>query len=93
MHKCRRPWDESYLLSPLSLPVVLDTNNALVKIQVFELLSALCVYSPHGHQLALDALKHYKVYRLSSSLGAHEGVWVFELTGTLCVVGYCDYRL
>ncbi|CAI8013166.1 Inverted formin-2 [Geodia barretti] len=39
---------------------VLDTNNALVKIQVFELLSALCVYSPHGHQLALEALKHYK---------------------------------
>ena len=50
--------------SPLLLcpsPAVLDTNNALVKIQVFELLSALCVYSPHGHQLALEALKHYKV--------------------------------
>jgi hypothetical protein len=42
------------------LTEVLDTNNALVKIQVFELLSALCVYSAHGHQLALDALKHYK---------------------------------
>lgn len=50
-------------LYPLSLPsIVLDTNNALVKIQVFELLSALCVYSIHGHQLALDALKHYKVW-------------------------------
>ena len=58
----------------LSLPLaffssVLDTNNALVKIQVFELLSALCVYSPHGHQLALEALKHYKVWcSLSLSL-------------------------
>ena len=50
--------------SPLFFPsssAVLDTNNALVKIQVFELLSALCVYSLHGHQLALEALKHYKV--------------------------------
>lgn len=33
----------------------------MVKKQVFELLAALCIYSPEGHMLALDALDHYKV--------------------------------
>lgn len=39
----------------------LDTPNALVKKQVFELLSALCVYNGDGYARALDALEHYKV--------------------------------
>lgn len=39
----------------------LDTSNVMVKKQVFELLAALCIYSPEGHALALDALDHYKV--------------------------------
>jgi len=39
----------------------LDTNNVMVKKQVFELLSALCVYSPDGYGLALEALESYKV--------------------------------
>lgn len=43
----------------------LDSNNRLVKVQVFELLSALSVYSEEGHGLALDALNHYKVLRLA----------------------------
>ncbi|XP_033743499.1 LOW QUALITY PROTEIN: inverted formin-2-like [Pecten maximus] len=38
----------------------LDTNNVMVKKQVFELLSALCVYSSEGYVLALDALESYK---------------------------------
>ena len=29
--------------------------------QVFEMLSALCLYSPEGYKLALDALEDYKV--------------------------------
>ena len=29
--------------------------------QLFELLSALCVYSPEGYSRAIDALEHYKV--------------------------------
>lgn len=33
----------------------------MVKKQVFELLAALCIYSPEGHGLTLDALDHYKV--------------------------------
>ncbi|CAB0016676.1 unnamed protein product, partial [Nesidiocoris tenuis] len=38
----------------------LDTNNVTVKKQVFELLSALCVYNVEGYTRALDALEHYK---------------------------------
>ena len=39
----------------------LDTSNVMVKKQVFELLSALCMYSSQGHQLAIDALENYMV--------------------------------
>ena len=39
----------------------IESNNALVKVQVFQLLSALSVYSQEGHALALDALEHHKV--------------------------------
>ncbi|XP_067895137.1 inverted formin-2-like isoform X2 [Heterodontus francisci] len=38
----------------------LDTSVILVKKQVFELLAALCMYSPEGHDLVLHALQHYK---------------------------------
>ena len=33
----------------------------MLKKQVFELLSALCVYSQMGYKMAVDALTHYKV--------------------------------
>lgn len=39
----------------------LDTNSSQVKKQVFELLSALCVYNAEGYNRALEALEHYKV--------------------------------
>lgn len=39
----------------------LDTDNVTLKKQVFELLSALCVYSEMGYKMAVDALSHYKV--------------------------------
>lgn len=39
----------------------LDTSNTMVKMQVFELLAALIMFSPKGRELALDALQHYKV--------------------------------
>ncbi|CAH1777295.1 unnamed protein product [Owenia fusiformis] len=42
------------------LATALDTDAVPVKKQVFELLSALCVYSPDGYTRALDALQHYK---------------------------------
>ncbi|XP_072819942.1 inverted formin-2 isoform X2 [Vicugna pacos] len=42
------------------LSQALDTSNVMVKKQVFELLAALCIYSPEGHTLTLDALDHYK---------------------------------
>ncbi|XP_069129886.1 uncharacterized protein [Argopecten irradians] len=38
----------------------LDTENVTVKKQVFELLSALCVYSKDGYTRALEALDKYK---------------------------------
>ena len=39
----------------------LDTTNIQVKKQVFELLSALCVYNAEGYNRALEALEFYKV--------------------------------
>ena len=41
----------------------LDTTNIQVKKQVFELLSALCVYSAEGYSRALEALEHYQTFR------------------------------
>ena len=39
----------------------LATENVSVKRQVFELLSALCVYSKDGYSQVLDALDKHKV--------------------------------
>ncbi|XP_059158848.1 inverted formin-2-like [Physella acuta] len=41
----------------------METNNVMVKMQIFELLSALCLYSTDGFYLTLDALERYKVWR------------------------------
>ncbi|KAK3594658.1 hypothetical protein CHS0354_003581 [Potamilus streckersoni] len=57
------------------LTKALDTNNVMVKKQVFELLSALCVYSPDGYRLTLSALDSYKVakkHRYRYSVIVHE---------------------
>ncbi|KAL3878299.1 hypothetical protein ACJMK2_030663 [Sinanodonta woodiana] len=57
------------------LTKALDTNNVMVKKQVFELLSALCVYSPDGYRLTLSALDSYKVakkHRYRYSIIVHE---------------------
>lgn len=45
----------------ISCFAALDTNNTMIKKQVFELLSALCLYSEQGYKLAIDALENYKV--------------------------------
>uniref|UniRef100_A0A7N9AR80 Inverted formin 2 n=1 Tax=Mastacembelus armatus TaxID=205130 RepID=A0A7N9AR80_9TELE len=42
------------------LSQALDTSNTMVKMQVFELLAALSMFSSDGYRLALDALDHYK---------------------------------
>ncbi|KAK2826200.1 hypothetical protein Q5P01_020414 [Channa striata] len=42
------------------LSQALDTSNTMVKMQVFELLAALTMFSTDGYRLALDALDHYK---------------------------------
>lgn len=46
------------------LGAALDTQNATVKKQVFELLSALCAYSPDGYARAIETLEFYKVSAL-----------------------------
>lgn len=53
----------------------LDTANVIVKKQVFELLSALCVYNEQGYRRALETLDHYKVciynsYKLKLQYGS-----------------------
>ena len=50
-----------YSTSCIINTAVLDTNNGLVKTQIFELLSALCVYAEEGYKLAVDSLEDYKV--------------------------------
>jgi len=45
------------------LAAALDTNSSQVKKQVFELLSALCVYNAEGYNRALEALEHYKTFK------------------------------
>ncbi len=47
--------------------LALDTNSSQVKKQVFELLSALCVYNAEGYNRALEALDHYKVLHFELS--------------------------
>jgi hypothetical protein len=41
--------------------IALDSKNFAVKKQVFELLSALCVFSSDGYNRTLDALEYFKV--------------------------------
>lgn len=43
------------------LAAALDTNNEIVKKQVFELLSALCAYSRSGYNRAIETLENFKV--------------------------------
>ncbi|XP_045619895.1 uncharacterized protein [Procambarus clarkii] len=45
------------------LAAALDTSNVTIKKQVFELLSALCVYNVDGYNRAIDALEHYKALK------------------------------
>lgn len=55
------------------LGTALDTTNVTVKKQVFELLSALCAYSPDGYDRALETLEHYKVnlYKMKPNCKLH----------------------
>jgi hypothetical protein len=61
------------------LAAALDTNNEIVKKQVFELLSALCAYSRSGYCRAIDTLENYKVSQCRLRLYTH-----FFTFSTLC---------
>ncbi|CAH1402326.1 unnamed protein product [Nezara viridula] len=52
--------EKEFWLCSKSNGIALDTSSVTVKKQVFELLSALCVYNTEGYTRALDALEHYK---------------------------------
>lgn len=43
------------------LGTALESDNYTVKKQVFDLLSALCAYSPEGYKRAFETLEHYMV--------------------------------
>jgi hypothetical protein len=53
----------------------------MLKKQVFELLSALCVYSEMGYKMAVDALSHYKVIITIYYSGAQLAHFVYLLAG------------
>ncbi|XP_076340531.1 inverted formin-2-like isoform X2 [Tachypleus tridentatus] len=72
----------------------LNTKNTLVKKQVFELLSAVCVYAEKGHILAIDALENYKVlmnqrYRFSLLLNELKEAEVLPYTATILAFINC----
>ena len=49
-------------MTPSSLDILeLDSRNVLLKIQIWELLSAMCVFNEEGHTTVLEALEFYKV--------------------------------
>ena len=58
------PLSHSYSLSPSlspSLPAALNTDNILLKIQIFLILSAISKHSREGLAATLQALDYYKV--------------------------------
>lgn len=62
---------------------MLDSNNRLVKTQVFELLGAICIYSEKGHHLTISALEYYKV-----CVQLYTMLYTFTLKNMSCVVLY-----
>lgn len=63
----------------------------MVKKQVFELLAALCIYSPEGHALTLDALDHYKV-RSGESGQQHRPLLECSLTPPALQTAVCSQQ-
>ncbi|CAL1536507.1 unnamed protein product [Lymnaea stagnalis] len=78
----------------------MDTNNAMVKKQVVELLSALCMYSVDGYKLAMDALETFKTmkqmrYRFSLIINELKSSELTPYRTTLmafinCILCACD---
>ncbi|ELT89503.1 hypothetical protein CAPTEDRAFT_33095, partial [Capitella teleta] len=77
-----------------------DNNNATVKKQIFDLLSALCSYSKSGYGRALEALDHYKElkhtrYRFKFLVDELKDAETIEYQATLlafinCIIVYAD---
>ena len=56
---CGHPYIDIFFSFFLS---ALDTGNTMVKKQVFEMLSGVCLYSSRGYELALSSLEYFKVF-------------------------------
>lgn len=72
------------------LLAALEKDDPTVKIRIFELLSAICVYSPEGYVRVIDVLEHYKVRHCRQvclpAAAAGDVVVVVKIS-------YCDYTL
>uniref|UniRef100_A0A665X8J6 Inverted formin 2 n=1 Tax=Echeneis naucrates TaxID=173247 RepID=A0A665X8J6_ECHNA len=84
-----------------SLILALDTSNVMVKMQVFELLAALALFDPQGHDLVLNAFNSYKVsqkYRFSMIMNelhcSDNGTYVATMLSVInvLVLGQDDLR-
>ncbi|OQR72795.1 inverted formin-2-like, partial [Tropilaelaps mercedesae] len=83
--------------------LALATDHILVKKQVVELLSAVCVYSHRGHHLAVDAFQYYKercglAFRFGPLVEEIRNTDVPEYQGSVlalinCVIVSCDNLL
>ena len=63
--------------------IALETDNLMVKMQIFELLSALCLYSKDGFYLTLDALDKYKVGHSCRPARSSSSAFVFKVCSRL----------
>ena len=61
----------TYFLFFSPICVALDTSNVMVKMQVFDLLSAVTLYSELGYVLALQSLEDYQVNRAELHADSH----------------------
>jgi hypothetical protein len=57
-------WCMKILVLLMVYVTALDTNNIVVKKQVLELFSALCLYSEDGYNVAMVAFDYFKVWLL-----------------------------
>ncbi len=65
----------------------LGKDNLSSKKQLFELLSALCVYSPEGYNRAIDAFEHYKVRFTVFTFAGRGGRHICGACMSVCVGG------
>ena len=74
-----------YSLS-LSIHIALNTDNILLKIQIFLVLSAISKHSREGLDATLEALDYYKVYGVGcipSTSVCRYSTFIYETSGKI----------